>query len=215
MNAPFRVIEAAFKDRDNLKRSYLKDRPHGGLVVSTTSPVQVDDVIDLKVWLRREDLYLVIRGVVLWCRSKSLRAKEVGIGFFKHEAEKREMLLRHTKVLGRESQTRQDSRLNATIKVMYQTPLDYAIDTTKNLSNGGMFIYSTRLPPLNSIIIFKLCPPGETQPIELMGRVTWRCPGQGIGVRFMGNDPVARVRLDQLVDNILPATPVFQEAAVG
>jgi Tfp pilus assembly protein PilZ len=215
MNAPFRVIEAAFKDRETLKRSYLKDRPHGGLVVSTTSPVQVDDVVDLKIWLRREDLYLVIRGTVLWVRSKELRAKELGIGFFKHESEKREMLLRHTKVLGRESQTRQDSRLNATIKVMYKTPLDYAIDTTKNLSSGGMFIYSTRLPPLNSIIVFKLCPPGENQPIELMGRVTWRCPGQGIGVRFMGNNPQARNRLDQLVENTLPATPVFQEAAAG
>ena len=215
MNAPFRVIEAAFKDRQALKKSYLSDPPHGGLVVSTTSPVQVDDVVDLKIWLRREDLYLVIRGVVLWSRSRDRRTREVGIAFFKHESDKRELLLRHTKVLGRDSQTRQNSRLDTTIKVMYKTPLDYAIDTTKNLSNGGMFIYSTRLPPLNSIILFKLCPPGSDQPIELMGRVTWRCPGQGIGVRFMGNDPGARGRLDQLVGNMLPAIPVFQEAAAG
>jgi uncharacterized protein (TIGR02266 family) len=148
---------------------------------------------------------------VLWSRSKSGRTKEAGIGFFKHESEKRELLLRHTKVPGRESQARLASRHAMTIKVMYNTPRDFAIDTTKDLSHGGMFIYSTRLPPLNSLIQFKLCPPGEEKPIELMGRVTWRCPGQGIGVRFMGNHPEVRSRLDRLVG----ALPVLQEAAAG
>ena len=94
---------------------------------------------------------------------------------------------------------------------MYKTPLDYVIDTTKNLSNGGMFIYSTRQPPLNSIILFEICVPGEVKPIELMGRVTWRCPGQGIGVRFIGNNPDVRGRLDQLVS----AAPLLQQAAAG
>jgi Tfp pilus assembly protein PilZ len=211
MNAPFRVIETAFKDREALKKSYLSEAPNGGLVVTTSTPIQVDDVVDLKVWLRREDLYMVVRGVVLWCRSKSRRTREAGIGFVKHESEKRELLLRHTKVLGRDSQTRQGFRQAKAIKVMYKTPMDYVVDTTKNLSSGGMFIYSTRLPPLNSIIQFKLCPPGEQEPIELMGRVTWRCIGQGVGVRFMGNHPEIRNRLDQLVGS----APVLQVAAAG
>jgi len=211
MNAPFRVIEAAFKDRQVLKKSYLNDPPHGGLVVSTPTAVEVDDVVDLKIWLRREDLYLVVRGVVLWSRRKTLRTKEVGIGFFKYESEKRELLLRHTKVLGRDSQARQNFRHDTAVKVMYKTPLDYVIDTTKNLSNSGMFIYSIRQPPLNSIIVFEICVPGEVKPIELMGRVTWRCPDQGIGVRFMGNNPDIRGRLDQLVRTI----PMPQEAAAG
>jgi Tfp pilus assembly protein PilZ len=211
MNAPFRVIETAFKDRQALKKSYLNDPENGGLMVSTTSAVQVDDVVDLKIWLRREDLYLVIRGVVLWSRSKDRRSKEVGIGFFEHESAKRELLLRHTRVLGRDSRARQNARLAASMKVMYKTPLDYVIDTTKDLSNGGMFVYSVRQPPLNSIILFELCVPGEVKPIELLGRVTWRCPGQGVGVRFMGNNPEARSRLYQLVS----AIPMPLQAAAG
>ncbi len=206
MNATFRVIEAAFKDRQALKKSYLCDPENGGLVVSTTSPVRADDLVDLKIWLRREDLYLVIRGVVLWSRSKTSRAQEVGIGFLKQESDKRDLLLRHTRVLGREARARQNARLAATMKVIYKNSWDYVIDTTKDLSSGGMFIYSVRQPPLNSIILFELCVPGEPKTIEVLGRVTWRCPGQGIGVRFMGNDPEVRRRLDRLVSTF-PMVP--------
>jgi uncharacterized protein (TIGR02266 family) len=204
------MIEAVFKDRRNLRQRYLNSAPYGGLMVSAAKPLRVNDVVDLRVSLRREDICETLRGVVLWCRAETRQSVLAGVGFLEREAAKRERLLHEPRPAEGTVVDRQAERFDLALKVVYRTSMDFVVDFTRNLSLGGMFVKTSRWLPVGGRILFRICPPGE-KPVELTGKVTRHAFGEGVGVRFVDDGPEVRERLERLVRN----TPIDAAQASG
>jgi uncharacterized protein (TIGR02266 family) len=152
--------------------------------------------------------------LVLWCRSAKEELLHVGVGFFASESEKRERLLARYIAPAKGIAERREPRYATTLKVTYQTPTDFVVDYTRNISSGGIFVDGRNAPDVGTEILFKLYPPGQDNPIDLTGRVAWKRPSGGFGVRFTNTSSGIRSRLDQLVRTVAIGAPVDAGAPV-
>lgn len=97
---------------------------------------------------------------------------------------------------------RRDPRVPIRLVVDYEDAEDFIGDYTDNLSNGGTFIYTSRVLDRDATVELVLAFPGLLQPIRLAGVVRWSRGGSqpGVGVEFLpGHD---RERLAELVEQI-------------
>jgi uncharacterized protein (TIGR02266 family) len=209
-----RTIEVWMKDRVEFHRRYLNEPTHGGVVVSVREPIEASEVVELVINFADTSQVHRLRGLVLWCRSTKSELRHVGVGFFASETDKRERLLARYLVPEKGIQERREPRYATTLKVTYQTPTDFVVDYTRNISTGGIFVDGRNAPDVGSEILFKLYPPGQENPIDLTGRVAWKRPGGGFGVRFSKANSVVRSRLDQLVRTVAVGAPVETTAPV-
>lgn len=212
-----RPIEVDLQDRQEFFRGYLDECPHGGLLVDLVEALQEEDLVELDVRFLDSGTRHRIRGVVLFSREGGRTEYRAGIGFLPTEAAVREALLATPVPPDPESiedLTRKQQRFATTLKVTYQTATDFVVDYTRNISTGGIFIDSERPPDLGTRILFKLFPPGETEPIDLPGEVAWRRPGQGFGVQFAGADRATLQRLSNLVRHLSIGAPEHARAPV-
>jgi uncharacterized protein (TIGR02266 family) len=197
-------LDIELRDRRDFESRYLSESPHGGLLVAAAQGLSEGDLVELSIRLERPAESHRIRGAVLFLRQSEGR-QLAGIGFLPTETAIRERLLR-SRSGGQgdpgEDAARREHRYETTLRIRYQTSSDFAIDYTRNLSTGGVFINSKRPPRVGSSILFQLFAPGEAEPIDLPGKVAWRRAGQGFGVRFTASDSGARRRLDNLVRHV-------------
>ncbi len=198
-------LNVQLDDSGELSRRYLSESPYGGLVIDVNSPLTEEDLVELEVGFRHSNERYLIKAVVLWRRFNEDRLT-VGVGFLPSEAEKREKLF----AARQQSQfhdidftsTRLSNRYNAVLKVTYKTEKDFVLHFTRNLSAGGMFVSSTTPPAVDSTILFQLFPPGESDPIELPGKVVWSEPGNGFGVNFTKVGHSIKGRLENLIRHV-------------
>ncbi|MBW1807969.1 MAG: PilZ domain-containing protein [Deltaproteobacteria bacterium] len=208
-----RKLKVEFNDRSDLIKMFLSETPHGGLMVTVPEPVQLGEVVQLRVLCKDEILDESIRGVILWSRKAKPQGSIIGIGFFASEVDKRERLLskpqKHSV-----SKERKNTRYQTTLKVTYQTATDFVIDYTRNISSGGFFVKSTQMPDVGAEILFRLYPPGHDTPIDLAGKVTWQRPSGGFGVRFTRSSDASRNQLAQLVRTVAIGAPAVLSAPI-
>jgi uncharacterized protein (TIGR02266 family) len=209
-----RVLEVWMKDRVEFHRRYLNEPTHGGVMVSVREPIEVSEVVELVVSFTDTGQVHRLRGLVLWCRNGEGEVRHLGVGFFASEAEKRERLLSRYMAPGKGVPERREPRYTTTLKVTYQTPTDFVVDYTRNLSTGGIFVDGRNAPDVGSEILLKLYPPGHEDPIDLTGRVAWKRPSGGFGVRFTNTSSSIRGRLDRLVRTVAIGAPVDAGAPV-
>ena len=200
-----RKLEVDLSDRREFTRRYLSEIPTGGLLVDLDEPIHEEDLVELHIRVGDADYCESIHGVVLWCRRDSGQTGKAGIGFLPGEAEKREKLLASQSQADQidDNSSRLEPRYETTLRVAYETANDLVIDYTCNISTGGLYVRSDQPPTLGAKILFKLYPPGEPDPIPLPGKVAWRRPGQGFGVRFSATETGARTRLHNLVRHLV------------
>lgn len=197
-------LNVQLDDSGELSRRYLSESPYGGLVIDVDSSLSEEDLVELNVGFRETQERYLIKAVVLWRRNGD-HGLTVGLGFLPSESEKRERLLSVYRDRLSESEyekARSTSRYNAVLKVTYRSTEDFVLHFTRNLSSGGMFVSSTKPPPADGTILFQLSPPGESDPLELPGRVVWSDPGNGFGVRFTGVKQETMERLENLVKHV-------------
>lgn len=209
-----RVVEVWMKDRVEFHRRYLNEPTHGGVLVSVNEPIEASDVVELVLNFSDTGQSYRLRGLVLWCRTTQGELRHAGVGFFASEADKRERLLARYIVPEKGIPERREPRYATTLKVTYQTPTDFVVDYTRNISSGGIFVDGRKAPDIGSEILFKLYPPGHENPIDLKGRVAWKRPSGGFGVRFKRTSATIRSRLDQLVRTVAIGAPVDAGAPV-
>lgn len=209
-----RVIEVWMKDRVEFHRRYLNEPTHGGVMVSVNEPIEASDVVELVLNFSDTGQVHRLRGLVLWCRTTKGELRHAGVGFFASESDKRERLLARYIVPEKGIPERREPRYATTLKVTYQTPTDFVVDYTRNISSGGIFVDGRKAPDIGSEILFKLYPPGQENPIDLKGRVAWKRPSGGFGVRFKKTSAMIRSRLDQLVRTVAIGAPVDAGAPV-
>jgi uncharacterized protein (TIGR02266 family) len=209
-----RKIEVWMKDRAEFHRRYLSESTHGGVMVSVEEPIEAGGVVELVINFSGIGQVHRLRGLVLWCRATAGELHHVGVGFFASEADKRERLLARFSMPKQETFERRELRYVTILKVTYQTLTDFVVDYTRNISTGGIFVDGRRTPEMGSEVLFKLYPPGEENPIDLTGRVAWRRPGGGFGVRFTKTSTAVRSRMDRLVRTVAISTLVDTGAPV-
>lgn len=209
-----RSVEVWMQDRTEFRRRYLNEPTHGGVVVSVKDSVEASEVVELTLNFHDTGQVHRLRGLVLWCRTAKGEFRHVGVGFFASETEKRERLLARNPLPQKGIPERRDTRYATTLKVTYQTTTDFVVDYTRNISSGGIFVDGRSAPDIGAEILFKLYPPGHDDPIDLTGRVAWKRPSGGFGVRFTRTSSKIRSRLDQLVRSVAIGAPVDAGAPI-
>lgn len=209
-----RAIEVWMKDRAEFHRRYLNEPTHGGVMVSVKEAVEASEVVELAINFTDTGQVHRLRGLVLWRRNAKDDLSHVGVGFFASESEKRERLLARYIEPQKSIAERREPRYATTLKVTYQTTTDFVVDYTRNISTGGIFVDGRSAPDVGTEILFKLYPPGHDNPIDLTGRVAWKRPSGGFGVRFTRTSKRIRSRLDQLVRTVAIGAPVDAGAPV-
>jgi uncharacterized protein (TIGR02266 family) len=202
------------KDRVEFQRRYLSEPTHGGVMVSVKETVEASEVVELSINFTDTGQVHKLRGLVLWCRAAKSDLLHVGVGFFSSESDKRERLLARNTKTKKGIAERRVPRYATTLKVTYQTTTDFVVDYTRNISTGGIFVDGRNAPDIGSEILFKLYPPGHDNPIDLTGKVAWKRPSGGFGVRFTKTSSRIRSRLDQLVRTVAIGAPVDAGAPV-
>jgi uncharacterized protein (TIGR02266 family) len=182
--------------------------------VSVKEPIEAGEVVELAVNFADTGQLHRLRGLVLWQRSANGEIRHIGVGFFASESDKRERLLARYIMPEKGIPERREPRYATTLKVTYQTPTDFVVDYTRNISSGGIFVDGRSGLDIGSEILFRLYPPGQENPIDLTGRVAWKRPSGGFGVRFTNTSTTIRSRLDRLVRSVAIGAPVDTGAPV-
>ncbi len=213
-DGPVRIVEVRMEDRSDFLRRYLNQPTHGGVVIPVEQPIEAGELVEVVMSFADTGQVHRLRGLVLWCRNGEGGPSQAGVGFFASEAEKRERLLSRHNAPAKGISERRDPRYATTLKVTYQTATDFVVDYTRNISTGGIFVEARSAPDIGSEILFKLYPPGHEDPIDLTGRVAWKRPSGGFGVRFTRTSSSIRRRLDKLVRTVSVGAPVDAGAPV-
>ena len=95
-------------------------------------------------------------------------------------------------------------RAPVTVRVDYSTVDAMFSEFTRNINEGGLFIESEALLPLDELVQLQFQLPGVDDPFKVSGRVAWvREAGidgpPGMGVEFENLDADARLRIDEIV----------------
>ncbi len=99
---------------------------------------------------------------------------------------------------------RRYERFPIRLSAEYSCEGEARIETTGNLSRGGVFLISKRPPAVDTELTIKLTAPGQTEGIELHGVVTHVIPPKsgrfdsGAGVRFTDPPPLVRTLLARI-----------------
>ena len=95
-------------------------------------------------------------------------------------------------------------RATVTVRIDYSTVDAMFSEFTRNINEGGLFIESETLLPLDEQVQLQFQLPGVDDPFKVSGRVAWvREAGidgpPGMGVEFENLDADARLRIDEIV----------------
>ena len=102
---------------------------------------------------------------------------------------------------------RLSARAAVTVRVDYATVDAMFSEFTQNINEGGLFIESETLLDLDEQVHLQFRLPGVDDPIKVNGRVAWiREAGPdgppGMGVEFENLDADARLRIDEIVQEL-------------
>ena len=105
---------------------------------------------------------------------------------------------------------RKYSRIEAKIKVSFQTLEDLKTEYTRNISAGGIFLKTTQLLDPNADIELTLFFPGDLGNVNIKGRVirlmSMTHPVDpdlqlyGVGIRFLNLDPAVKARIEKAIN---------------
>lgn len=66
---------------------------------------------------------------------------------------------------------RQYKRIDAQIEVSFPTPEAYVVEYTKNISKGGIFVKTSKLPDPNAVVELKMRFPDSKEATSILARV--------------------------------------------
>ena len=71
----------------------------------------------------------------------------------------------------KKEERRGSDRLNAQIEVSFPTPEAYVVEYSKNISKGGIFVKTAKLPDANAVVELKLRFPGSDETVSILAKV--------------------------------------------
>ncbi len=100
---------------------------------------------------------------------------------------------------------RADGRVNASLKVSYESFNEFISEYTRNVSRGGIFINTKRHHEVGEIVDLSLVVPGLDDPLNIKGEVIHikihNLPDEdkGIGIKFIDIDSKSRKGLIEFI----------------
>ena len=121
------------------------------------------------------------------------------------------------KVEPADDERRHDDRAAITLKVDYKRLNTFFADYTKNISQGGTFIRTTKPLEIGTEFVFVLTVPEpnqETVRLELTGEVKWVVPESeatpdspaGMGIQFVFRDDGEKERVEKFVADLMTSS---------
>jgi len=135
---------------------YIKDLSIEGVALVGRVTYQPETNLDMSIG--DESRPILIRGMVKWVREFEpvknftktiIRKPEMGVQFLEKPRQYMELL---EGIIEEFTENRRDTRVEMTLKVTYDSPKKLYEEYTHNISMGGMFIMTTDVPKLNSIV---------------------------------------------------------------
>ncbi|MFN3197811.1 MAG: TIGR02266 family protein [Bradymonadia bacterium] len=105
---------------------------------------------------------------------------------------------------------RQHARLDLQIEVDINSEHNFYTGFTRNISEGGLFIATSQIIDMGSILEFKFTLHPDPEPILVKGKVRWvrelneftddmPC---GMGIQFIDLDPHTQSRIDRFIEQL-------------
>jgi uncharacterized protein (TIGR02266 family) len=106
--------------------------------------------------------------------------------------------------------SRKTSRTTTKIEIVFKESRSFVRTYILNISNGGIFIGTETPLPLDAMVTLMVKLPGETDEMEIEGRVVWNNPQgrknsfpKGMGIQFAKIDPNHAEKIQAFVDKHL------------
>ena len=101
---------------------------------------------------------------------------------------------------------RTNLRANTEIQILFKELGAFSKVYMLNVSNGGLFIKTDDPLPLEKTVVLRLQLPGETEMMEIEGRVIWNNPKgvknsfpRGMGIQFVKMEPENQETIEAFV----------------
>ena len=106
---------------------------------------------------------------------------------------------------------RKSERAAVTLKVDYKRINTFFADYTKNISNGGTFIKTSKPLRIGTEFVFVLALPSPHEQLHLHGEVVWiveedkasETKPAGMGIRFKFANDAERAQVDDFVERLM------------
>ena len=107
---------------------------------------------------------------------------------------------------------RHDQRVSVKIEIQFREAGSFIRSYMLNVSNGGLFLKSENPLKLKTPVLLKVMLPGETEPMDIKGRVVWvnlrgrkNSFPRGMGIRFVSLLPDHARKIKLFVEKHLKA----------
>lgn len=103
--------------------------------------------------------------------------------------------------LSRPVERRDGERHGVEIDISVTSESNFYTGVTENVSQGGLFVVSEKLPDIGTIMAVRFSLPGDPRAIECTGEVRWHRTGpddegeRGYGIRFIDLEEEASERI--------------------
>ncbi len=192
------TVEVRYKSIKDFLIEYSRNLSKGGFFMATPDPLPEGSKVRLQFYLPESSKEIKVLGKVIHTITREngrQRNQEPGMGirFTDFSPSKRKEIDEYIEGLFAEKDVsietrRQHPRFDARIKVGFKSTRAFLWAYSEDISKGGIFIKTTKPMPLNSRVQLKLCLPGRSKEISVVGKVVYivkegntrKVPGMGL-----------------------------------
>ena len=205
------ILRTRYQSAADFLRHYLPALDNGGIFYPTREAMLGDAPVIVELGFPELGYRLMLRGAVAWRRAGRHRTKlraGVAIEFAPSEAVRRDFLL----AVARGQRPTRNQRRHRRLPT--EAPLRWRIATDRtwheahlsDVSYGGAFVNSPRLPAVGDDLVLEIVPPGGACPLEVAARPIWHRDEGGFGVEFRWRDSGGARRIRELVRRLEAAS---------
>ena len=205
-----KLISTEFPVKEQLLRQFEWRERQPVLFMPTDQPVKLGEHVKLVVKFPTEERIFWLNGTVIGRRVAASGIPPLPAGIeieIERDAHRSlQMLLDHAGGKQVYLKERRSQRLSCSFVVTYREDKDFIQEFTADLGEGGTFIRTEKILPVDTEVECRLKPPGHLLGIKLKGRVAWvRKRGQpiGMGIEFMFVNERRRKKLRDLVEKLV------------
>lgn len=204
------LISIEFPVKEQLLRQFEWRERQPVLFMPTDQRAELGERVKLVVKFPTEERIFWLNGTVIGRRVASSGIPPLPAGIeieIERDAHRSlQMLLDHAGGKQVYRKERRNQRLACSFVVTYRQDKDFIQEFTADLGEGGTFIRTEKILPVDTEVECRLKPPGHMLGIKLKGRVAWvRNRGQpkGMGIEFMFVNSRKRKKLSDLVERLV------------
>jgi type IV pilus assembly protein PilZ len=209
-------LKIKFKDVESFIDEYTYNISKGGVFIRTANPCRLRDIVEIVLILPEEQLEVIVKGEVVQVVSSDMANEHLpagmGIHILDFKKEDQERIERFVSSrLRQKTETpaiREDRRIEARLKVKFESKDKLAEEYANNISHGGIFISTNDLKQAGEKIEIILIHPDNEQELLLKGEVVhvvseddtkkFNIP-MGMGIKFTEMDSYDKYQVDEFI----------------